>query len=67
MSEVLRLDTAQFQQYSQLAQLNMAELMIKTGIDQQTAMDFKTLFGNIGGQMLQSAFPTKPTETTATA
>ena len=53
MQTVLNLDTAQFNQYAQLAELDMAELMMKTGIDQQTATDFKTLFGNIGGQMIQ--------------
>jgi hypothetical protein len=54
MSELFGLDQAQFAQYEKLAQLDVSELMIKTGIDAQTAMQFKELFGNIGGQLISS-------------
>jgi len=55
MKTVLNLDTAQFNQYAKLAELDVAQLMIQTGIDVQTANEFKQLFGNIGGQMISSA------------
>lgn len=57
MQTVLNLDQAQFDQYAQLAQLDVYELMMKTGIDAQTATEFKQLFGNIGQVLLQNAFP----------
>jgi len=59
MSEVLRLDQAQFEQYTQLANLDVAQLIEQYGVDVQTATDFKTLFGNIGGQMIAGQFPTR--------
>jgi len=55
MTTALNLDRAQFEQYTQLANLQIDELMIKTGIDAKTATQFKTLFGNIGGKLIDNA------------
>ena len=56
MTELLRLDQYQYDQYAQLANLDIATLVDQYGVDIQTATDFKTLFGNIGGQMINKAF-----------
>jgi len=55
MQELLRLDTAQFTQYAKLAELDMSELMMQTGVDVQTATEFKQLFSGIGESMIRGA------------
>jgi len=56
MQTVLNLDQAQFNQYAQLANLEISEIMMRYGNDVQTATQFKELFGNIGGSMMDNAF-----------
>jgi len=39
---------------SELAQLSIAEIMYKTGMDAQEAQSIKEMFGNVGGMMVSS-------------
>jgi len=55
MKELLRLDSAQFEQYAQLANLEIAEIVEQYGVDVRTASEFKQLFGGIGEAMIQGA------------
>jgi len=55
MQELLRLDQSQFTQYAKLAELDVSELMMQTGVDVQTATEFKQLFSGIGESMIQGA------------
>ena len=54
MQTVLNLDQAQFEQFTQIANLEIAEIIERYSVDVRTATDFKNLFGNVGGALIQS-------------
>ena len=57
MTQALNIDQAQMQQYVQLAQMDINQMMLEYGIDVQTATDFKQMFSDLAGIQLQGAFP----------
>lgn len=48
MQVALNLDQSQMSQYTQLAQMEIDQLMLQYGIDSQTAINFKEMFGDLG-------------------
>jgi hypothetical protein len=52
----LGINQAQGQQYQDIAQLEVDQIMNQYGLDYISAMKMKELFGNMGGTMLSSAF-----------
>lgn len=57
MVQALGLDQAQMQQYMQLAQLEVDQLVMEYGLSVEEATQFKQLFGDVGQMMMQSTMP----------
>lgn len=57
MVQALNLDQTQMQQYIQLAQLEIDQLMLEYGLSVGEAQQFKQMFGDLAQIQLQNAFP----------
>ena len=49
----LGLDEQTFNRYADLAQLDLDKIMLQTGLDYATASQFKQIFGDFGGMLMQ--------------
>ena len=54
IQQALNLDQQTFQNYTEMAQLDLDKIMMKYGLDYATASQFKSIFGNFGSLLAQS-------------
>ena len=54
LGKQLQLSELELRQMSELAQMDISQIMLQLGIDAEAANDFKQTFGNLGQTMVSS-------------